>query len=519
MFILSQYQREKLAYQYTVALEQGDMEHVSRILVLAEADSELEQIILEMNQVLESEYSFNQSVSGQETIMPVFMKEKRKRHHKRPLWTASIAVLVSILFSGFALFFTTQSNGTSPAANVESIRTDTVDRISLAYQFLEAWNNNSPQTIEDVLADDFLYYESTLIPLNKRETQQRINQLNGAFNEVHFMLDDITQTETRLSANITLKAQHADMVAFNRSYIADGTIEFVFADDKIIKVAMDIDLDRFSAEYGAIRTDAQNDLITHVIQEGETMYGIVNEYGIPHTLIPAILEYNGFDGEDGAKSMTVGTVLQIPAPNSTLILSPPDDFDARLQSKHIEITDEDVIGLRVYIEAGETNLRLGSVPDTVFMADIENFGDYDYIENGTQVRLISIVNHPYQILKANGERPTWYFKVSEKTFTDLNIRGGNGDMMLDLSEVNLQGLQLTIGAGELTLNLPDTGTNYEVVVKTLSDDATVTLSYPDSVSLIVNANDGIWQKSPFNAKSAIHLNFVGNSDALDIVEN
>lgn len=519
MLNLSQQQREKLAYQYTLSLEHGDMEHVSRILALAETDPQLEQMILEINHVLETDYSFNQPITHQEANMPVFMKDKRKRDHKRPLWTVAIAVLVSILFSGFALFFATQTNGTAPASNVESLRQDVVDKESLVYQYLEAWNNNSPQLLESVLADDFLYYESTLLPLSKRETQRRINQLNEAFNEIHFMLEDIAASETRLSAHITLKAQHAEMVAVNRSYFAEGTIEFVFAEDQIIKVTMDINLDHFSAEYGITRTDSQNDLITHVVQEGETMYSIANEHRIPHALIPAILEYNGYGGEDGAKSITTGTALRIPAPNSTLILAPPSDFDAQLQSDHIEITDDDVLGLRVYIEAGESNLRLGSVPDTAFMADIENFGDYEYIENGTQIRLLSIINHPYQIFNENDERPTWYFKVGENLFADLSIRGGNGDMMLDLGNVNLQNLQVSIGAGHLTLNLPDTGTNYEVVIKTLSDDATVTLSYPDDVSLTVNANDGIWQKSPFSAKSAIQLRFDGHSDALDILEN
>jgi len=297
-------------------------------------------------------------------------------------------------------------------------------------------------------------------------------------------------------------------------------IEFVYEGAQIIKVTSSINLDRFSAEYGVTRTDAENELITHIVQEGETMYSIVDQYNIQHTLIPSILEYNGITEEAGAKSITVGTTLQIPAPHSTLILTPPDDFDDQLQSDHIEITDEEVKGLRLYIDVGQANLRLGSLPDTIFMADIENLGEYEYTEHGTVIRPISIINHPYQIFKTNGERPTWYFKLSEKTFNELSIRGGNGDMMLDLGGMWLQDLQVIIGEGELSLNLPDSGINYPVVIKTLSDDATVKLSYPSTVGLRISANDGVWQSRDFaSMDSIVTITIDGSLSVLDMLGN
>lgn len=513
MSMMTPLQREKLAYQYTIALDQGDMDSLIRILAIAETDATLEQMILELNQVLESN-----NLDFQEELMPIFTKSKRKRDQKRPLWTAGVAILISLLFSGFALFFAAKASNQSLSAVTESITFTDIDKEQLARQFLESWNNNNPEILDNILDDDFLYYEDTLMPLNKDETQNRIEQLHESFTEVHFLLEDMIQTSTRLSGHVTLKANHAEVFAINRNYFADGEIEFVFTGNKIIKVTLEINLDRFSAEYGLIRTDAENDMITHVIQEGETMYSIVNQYNIQHTLIPTILEYNGFDGEDGAKSLTTGTVIQIPAPHSALILTPPDNFDTELQSNHIEVTDEEVLGLQVYIDVGQANLRMGALPDTHFMADIENFGDYEYIEHGAQIKRITIINHPYQIFKENGERPTWYSKVSETAFGEYSIRGGNGDMMLDFSNVWLQSLQVTIGEGTLTLNLPNADANIPIVVKTLSDDATVKLSYPTDVALRINANDGIWQSRNFaDVTGFINLTLDGSLSVLDML--
>ena len=547
--------REKLTYQYMVALDEGDMDAVARILTRAEQDPELERMILEMNDALIADDSNTQLTTTQkETTMPVFKPTKRKRGvHTR--WTAVAAIVASLLFIPLAVFIFTDTSVDSYSAEAIPIEPP-IDKADLTRQFLSAWNDNDSFRLFGLLTDDYRHRElgmdamparlivtdgqahddlsasvqvvhhvaigntpfgianqygisvemlaeangitiddlrqisvgqELVIPLIDADTNElilssdipqdevepshligingRIANLNAHFTEIHFFISDINTNATQLYATLTLKGLHRNVAGQEITYTTTGFINVTFEDALISETVFTINTEDFVRRYGQ-----------HEVED-------------------------------------------LPESNDLFVL-PPDDFDDTPQSQIIDINDSAIRGMSLNIDAGHVDLRMGSLPDTVLIGDIANIGAYEYVEKGERIKIISIDNHPYYLLNDNGDVPIWFFKIGEGVRTDLDVVIGNRDAMLDLTNVNLQGMTLTMGAGTASLNLPYTGTNYHVTVTMLSSLAKLELNYPVKIGLRIDAYDGIWQSRNYNhAETVINLQLNGSLSALDMLDN
>jgi len=460
---MTAHEREKLTYQYMIALDGGDMDTVARILTRAEQDPELERMILEMNHALVADDPQSQlDLSQQEKQpMPVFTPTKRKRN-TRPRWTAIAAILASVLFSGFALFFTTQSPTQDYSAeNIAPISLN--NRADLTRQFLNAWNNNNPQLLEGLLTADYRHSELGLENVSNDVVTQRIHNLNSRFKEIHFFMDTMRISENRLTASLTLKGLHRNVAGQELNYVSTGFINVTFEGDQISATQFTINVDDFINRYGQF-------------EEGDLREA------------PDFFQMS------------------------------PDDFDTTPQTQTIDINDDTINGMSLNVDAGHAQLRIGSVPNTVLMGDISNIGAYDYREVGRSIKIINIENHPYYLLDEAGELPIWFFKIGEGVRADIDVTIGNSDAMLDLRAVDLQGLTLTMGGGTASLSLPETGANYHVTVTMLSSLARLELDYPLNVGLKIDAGDGVWQSRNYNhAQTVINLQLNGSLSSLDML--
>ncbi len=462
---LNHQQREKLSYQYTVALEQGDMDTLARILFYAETDPMLEDMIIGVNQVIISEsLSDETSVNPKENnTMPVFTPTKRKRSMSRTRWTVSAAIVASLLFSAFAIFFASES--TPPNYNAEAIVIENTpfDKEAITRQFLDALNDNVPAFLPDYLTDDFVYDELGIEPMNQIEMTKHIFSLNDRFTEFHFFMSDISQSDTRLYASLTLKGLHRNAAGQELNYMTTGFINVTFEGDQISRAEFTINIDDFMERYAPRRDE---------VPQASDLYQL-----------------------------------------------PPDDFDTGIQSQEISVDDESVRGMSLNINAGHSELLIGSLPDTILQGTIHNVGAYQYSEKGERIKIISIENHPYYLLDDNGEAPQWAFKIGENVRTDLNVTTGNRDAMLDLSLVDLQGLTLRLGGGLTSLNLPVTGDNYHVTVTMLSSLGRLRLNYPKKIGLRIDAYDGVWQSQNYNhSEQVINLQLDGSLSVLEMAD-
>jgi len=463
MSVLSSHDREKLSYQYTLALDTGDMDTVARILSRAETDPDLEQMILDINHALVTDdLQIDPEQPQKETnTMPVFRPTKRKRS-SRTRWTAVAAIVASILFSGFALFFATEAPTQDYSAE-SIVATPFIDKPDIVRQYLDAWNNNDPALLEGLLTEDYRHSELSQDEMPEVVLHERITELNSHFKEVHFFISDFSFNETQLYATLTLKGLHRNVAGQEINYTTTGYINVRFVADKIAETQFTMNLNHFIERYGQF--------------EPEVM-------------------------------PTTQDLFQLP----------PDNFDDTPQAQTVTLDDSGVKGMSLNINAGHAELRIGSLPDVILNADISNVGAFDYDEKGDRIKLINIVNHPYYLLDETGEVPVWFFKIGDEVRTDLDLTLGNSDAMLDLAQVDLQGLTLTLGGGTTSLNLPDTGANYHVTVTALSSLARLQLDYPDSIGLKIDAHDGVWQSRNYNhAESVVNIQLNGSLSMLDML--
>lgn len=463
---LNHQQREKLSYQYTVALEQGDMDTLARILFYAETDPILEDMIIGVNRTMLSESASDEtSINPKENnAMPVFTPTKRKRRVSRTRWTATAAIIASVLFSAFAIFFVSESPPPNYNAEAIVIADTPFDKEAITRQFLDALNDNVPAFLPDYLTDDFVYDELGVEPMNQIEMTKRIFSLNERFIEFHFFISDISEFDTRLYATLTLKGLHRNAAGQELNYMTTGFINVTFEGDRISRAEFTINVDDFMERYGRFDTPSERDHLD-------------------------------------------------------LYQLPPDDFDERIQSQAISIDDDGVRGMSLNINAGHSALLIGSLPDMILQGTIHNIGTYQYSEKGERVKIISIENHPYYLLDDNGEAPQWAFKIGENVRTDLDVTTGNRDVMLDLSLVDLQGLTLRSGGGTTSLNLPATGDNYHVTVTMLSSLGRLRLNYPKKIGLKIDAYDGVWQSQNYNhSQQVINLQLNGSLSVLEMAD-
>lgn len=251
MTVLTNPEREKLLYHYTMALEHGDLLTVGRILSIAEDDAPLENMILGANSALANEQGGIEPLPtpGEKDIeMPIFSKEKRKHGKSRPTLSSLVAVFVTLLFSGFILVYATQ-----PTLRM-MVQGTYIDPTDVIHEYFEAWNNNTPDDLNHLLTTDHIHIESnafTLAPPDGevysvngiQSVKDRITQLHEAFFDVNLLVTQMKHEDQTWVVSFQLTGHpsgtSSDMI------VSNFTAELTFRGDKIASTRMTVNLDHF----------------------------------------------------------------------------------------------------------------------------------------------------------------------------------------------------------------------------------------------------------------------------------
>jgi hypothetical protein len=156
---------------------------------------------------------------------------------------------------------------------------------------------------------------------------------------------------------------------------------------------------------------------------------------------------------------------------------------------------------------GTGTLQLASLNDSanLFEADISYVGNVTYDVNGDTHREIALRQTAGQLdlwgvltlwgFNGNtGNNPMlWTVNLARNVPLDLSVEGGVGDLTLDLSEIQLEGLHLKMGVGNADVTLPSLTTAYAVTIE--GGVGRITITLPQDLEARVTANQGVGQLS------------------------
>lgn len=254
MTVLTAYQREKLAYQYSIALEQGDMDRLARILSVAQGDAALENMLLEINAVLETELSPMEmptlSNTNKEPEMPVFAKVKRKRGSRQLSITALVASVATILL-GFLMIAVSNHQAFQSSVLVNSYNQSSLSLIS---DYFSVWEAGAFNRLSAILTPDHIYHEPDSLDLDGiNPLKTHLEKFNNLFSQVDIMMINAKPFADEWVVDFQLEA-HID----NQMLVEDASATFKFSDGKIAYTALSINLDDFAHRLQAIVEASQS---------------------------------------------------------------------------------------------------------------------------------------------------------------------------------------------------------------------------------------------------------------------
>ncbi|MBN1286472.1 MAG: hypothetical protein JXB47_13825 [Anaerolineae bacterium] len=138
----------------------------------------------------------------------------------------------------------------------------------------------------------------------------------------------------------------------------------------------------------------------------------------------------------------------------------------------------------------------------------------------TQDKVDLSLNGPFDFLswlfeKNEGEDLRWDVRLSDRVPLELTINGGLGTISLDLSDLNLTGLNLSTGAGAVTLTLPEAARAYLVHID--GGIGPVEITVPDAAALDMQINGGVGSFTiDIPRDAAVRIDVSGGLKTVDI---
>lgn len=173
------------------------------------------------------------------------------------------------------------------------------------------------------------------------------------------------------------------------------------------------------------------------------------------------------------------------------------------------------------LSVGTTSIQALTDSSDLFAAEVSHVGTMDYSAEGETQKTIRLKQDDTRINFFEGfgflgavfdSEQDLYWKVglSPDVPIDLTINAGVGESNLDLSQLELSGLDIDIGVGQLDLRLPAADSAYDAKLRggagnvtiTIADDADLTLDInggvgnfnidvPDNAAVRINADIGL----------------------------
>lgn len=227
-------------------------------------------------------------------------------------------------------------------------------------------------------------------------------------------------------------------------------------------------------------------------------------------LWPLLLVVIGLDLLFGRRSPAVGTLIGIGAVTLAVLLmlvgpslglaGPQYEFRTTVLSEPRGDAAEASINLALSV-ADVTVNALADSPN-LFEGDIRHLGDLDFSVTGTTSKTVQLRETNVQPTSfftpdlgifssafENRSEPRWVISLNPNVPMELNITGGVGHSVLDLSALQLTGLNLNTGVGEVRLNLPAAAEPYAASVNGGVGQTEITIA--DGAALTLSINGGV----------------------------
>jgi hypothetical protein len=168
------------------------------------------------------------------------------------------------------------------------------------------------------------------------------------------------------------------------------------------------------------------------------------------------------------------------------------------------------------LSIGPSTITSTSDPDTLFEAQITHIGEIEFLARGATEKTISLRERQLNIGTNwldwfdKEQELHWDISLNRDIPLYLDITGGIGEATLDLRDLNLTGMRVETGVGDVNLNLPATDTSYPVDIKAgvgeiridLQQGAEVefdveggvgdlTIALPDNAAVHIEAETGV----------------------------
>jgi hypothetical protein len=129
--------------------------------------------------------------------------------------------------------------------------------------------------------------------------------------------------------------------------------------------------------------------------------------------------------------------------------------DTRTESQAIDLGTATEANVRIEMDAGKLEVEGGAdeLMQATFRYNVDEWEpQVEYSVNGSQGELV--VNQPNAEVSLSGNQVNeWTLLFNEDTPLEFEINTGAGESVLDLSSLDLTGLQLETGAGNVEVNL------------------------------------------------------------------
>ena len=222
-------------------------------------------------------------------------------------------------------------------------------------------------------------------------------------------------------------------------------------------------------------------------------------------LWPLVLIVIGLDLLFGRESPVIGAVLGIGAVvviialmliGPSLGLAP--DLDITMDEYSVPREDAASARIDLHTSIGDVNIFALADSTNLFEAEVAHVGNLDFVAEGTTEKIISLsqrdenVNFGLDILGGafNPENELyWRVGLSSALPIRLLVDNGVSSTTLDLTDIQLAGLDINSGVGSVDLRLPVMETSYEVTVNGGVGDTTIVI--PENAAVALDIDGGV----------------------------
>lgn len=150
----------------------------------------------------------------------------------------------------------------------------------------------------------------------------------------------------------------------------------------------------------------------------------------------------------------------------------------------VPLADTQTAAINLELSIGETTISVLNDSPDLFRADVAHLGNLEFTTEGSSNKVITLAqadeinfNFPFASFFPGNDGPQlhWDIGLSPDVPLDLDINGGVGTADLNLSGLNLTGLDVDTGVGKFDLTLPTTAESYSATIHTGVGQMTITV--------------------------------------------